>query len=132
MTRSVVLTEGSTINTKSGDLAEYIGVNALKPFINKELILTETIDFNLPGTQFPGKGISAERFLEICQAYVAALSANALSTDRQREIAIRCSILLSSCAKVGLIALIDEATGYQYSAPIQVVEFPSTNVAFQN
>lgn len=101
-------------NTRSGDLAEYIGVNALKPFINKDLILAETIDFNLPGTQFPGKGISAERFLEICQAYVSALSANALSTDRQREIAIRCSILLSSCAKLGLIALIDEATGYQY------------------
>lgn len=85
-----------------------------KAFYNKDLILAETIDFNIPGTQFPGKGISAERFLEICQAYVAALSANALSTDRQREIAIRCSILLSSCAKVGLIALIDEATGYQY------------------
>ena len=28
--------------------------------------------------------------------------------------AIQCSILQSSCAKVGLIALIDEATGYQY------------------
>jgi len=36
-----------------------------------------------------------------------------LATDRQREIAIRCSILLASCAKIGLIALIDEATGYQ-------------------
>ena len=61
-----------------------------------------------------GRGITAERFLDICQAYVAALSANALTTDRQREIAIRCSILLASCAKVGLVALIDEATGYQY------------------
>jgi hypothetical protein len=113
-----VISLGATVraiaNTKSGDLAEYIGVNALKPFINKDLILAETIDFNLPGSQFPGKGISAERFLEICHGYVSALSANALSTERQKQIAIRCSILLSSCAKVGLIALIDEATGYQY------------------
>ena len=50
----------------------------------------------------------------ICQAYVSVLSANKLTTDRQREIAIRCSILSASCAKIGLIALIDEATGYQY------------------
>lgn len=42
------------------------------------------------------------------------LQAGALNTDRQREIAIQCSIVQSSCAKVGLIALIDEATGYQY------------------
>lgn len=59
------------------------------------------------------------KFLDICKAYVAALSADILSsktalTDRQREIAIKCSILLSACANVGLDALIDEATGYQY------------------
>jgi len=36
------------------------------------------------------------------------------NTDRQREIALQASILLASCAKLGLIALIDEATGYQY------------------
>ena len=42
------------------------------------------------------------------------LSANKLTADRQRGIAIRCSILSASCAKVWFIALIDEATGYQY------------------
>lgn len=97
-----------------GNLGEYLGVNALKSFINKDLILGETTEFNIPGINYKGRGIPAERFLEICQAYVSALSAGKLTTDRQTEIAIRCSILLSSCAKVGLIALIDEATGYQY------------------
>lgn len=96
-----------------GNLGEYIGVSALTPFINKDLILGEMIDFSVPGTQFRGKGITAERFLDICQGYVSALQAGALTSDRQREIAINCSILLASCAKVGLIALIDEATGYQ-------------------
>lgn len=117
-TKERVISLGATVKALAertgGNLGDYIGAQALKPFINKDLILGETIGFNLPGTQFTGKGIPAERFLEICQGYVSALSANALSTDRQREIAIRCSILLSSCAKVGLIALIDEATGYQY------------------
>lgn len=96
-----------------GNLGEYIGVSALKPFLDKDLILGEMVDFTVPGTQFRGKGITAERFLDICQAYLAALQAGALTSDRQREIAIRCSILLASCAKIGLIALIDEATGYQ-------------------
>lgn len=101
-------------NKDRGGLADYIEVNALKPFINSDLILAETIDFHIPGTQYQGRGIEAERFLEICQGYVNALSSNSLTTERQREIAVRCSILLSSCAKIGLIALIDEATGYQY------------------
>ncbi len=61
------------------------------------------------------KGMSAETFLEICKAYVKAWSDGALETERQREIAIQAAILLSACAKIGLIALIDEATGYQYA-----------------
>lgn len=97
-----------------GDLAGYIGVEALKPFIDADLILAETVDFSIPGTQLIGRGVKAEQFLEICNAYVNALAAGKLSTERQREIAVNCSILLSACAKVGLIALIDEATGYQY------------------
>jgi hypothetical protein len=97
-----------------GNLGEYIGVSALKPFIDKDLVLGETREFSVPGTRFRGRGISAEHFLDVCRGYVAALQSGALNTDRQREIAIQCSILLSSCAKIGLIALIDEATGYQY------------------
>lgn len=72
-------------NTRSGDLAEYLGVKALKPFIDSELVLAETIEFTIPGSTYNGRGVLAERFLEICQAYVAALSTNALSTDRQRR-----------------------------------------------
>jgi hypothetical protein len=98
----------------SGSLADYLAIEGLKPFIDSDLVLAETRDFHIPGTQLRGRGILAERFLEICNAYVAALQAGALRTDRQRENAIKCSIFLGACAKVGLIALIDEATGYQY------------------
>jgi hypothetical protein len=97
-----------------GALADYIGVSALKPFINADLVVAELVDFEIPGLPGVAKGIKAEVFLDICTAYVNALRAGALTTDRQNEIAIKCSILLASCAKVGIIALIDEATGYQY------------------
>jgi hypothetical protein len=98
----------------ASNLGDYIGVQALKPYINSDLVLGETRDFHIPGTQLRGRGILAERFIEILNGYVKALEAGALATDRQEEIAIKCSIVLGACAKVGLIALIDEATGYQY------------------
>ena len=97
-----------------GGVAEYIGVNALKPYIDADLVAAELIELSIPGNPVKAKCLESSRFLEICRAYVNALSANALSTDRQKEIAIKCSILLSACANVGLDALIDEATGYQY------------------
>ncbi|WP_312268789.1 hypothetical protein [Pseudescherichia sp.] len=88
-------------STESGDLGSYIGATGLKSFINSDSILSETVDFSLPGTHFRSRGITAEAFLDICNAYVSALKAGTLETQRQREIAIQASILLSACAKVG-------------------------------
>lgn len=99
---------------EGGNLGEYIGVSSLKDHINKDLVLGESYEFEVPGTQFRGRGITAESFLAICRGYVAALQKGDLNTQRQQEIAVSCSIILGSCAAVGLIALIDEATGYQY------------------
>jgi len=101
-------------NRDGGNVAEYIGVNALKPYINKDLLAAELTELHLPGNPNPAKCLEHRQFLSVCRAYVSALGAETLSTDRQREIAIRCSALLAACADIGLEALIDEATGYQY------------------
>ncbi len=97
-----------------GVLEDYIGVKALRPFLNSDLVLEESVDFYIPGTQFRGRGITAEQFETILTGYVRALGAEALNTDRQREIATRCAVLSTSFLKLGIIAQIDEATGYQY------------------
>ena len=101
-------------NVNSGNVGNIIGIDALNKLINKEKFAGEILSFAIPGNPTEAKGITAEMFLDVCRAYVEALKNGWLRTDRQRENAIRCSILLASCAKVGLIALIDEATGYQY------------------
>ena len=101
-------------NIDGGNLGRYISVKALKPYINSKLVLGQTVVFNIPGTQFQGHGLTTKNFLAICRGYVNAFAANSLETDRQKEIAVNCSILLSACAEIGLDALIDEATGYQY------------------
>lgn len=98
----------------AGNLVEYLSVQGLKGFVDKELVLVETKDFFIPGTQFRGVGITAEQFEAILTGYVRALGAGALTTARQKEIATSCAILSTAFLKVGIIALIDEATGYQY------------------
>ena len=101
-------------NVDAGNLGEYLGVRALKSFIDKEKILGELPDFHIPGTQLRGKGMTSDQFEDICRAYVQALYTGESLTDRQREIAIRCAVITSGLTRLGLDALIDEATGYQY------------------
>jgi hypothetical protein len=98
----------------AGNLVEYLSVQGLKDFIDKDLVLVETKDFFIPGTQFRGRGITAEQFEAILTAYVKAMHAGTLTTDRQRAIAVTCAILSTAFLRVGIIAQIDEATGYQY------------------
>jgi len=42
----------------AGNLVEYLSVQGLKDHINKDLVLVETRDFFIPGTQFRGRGTS--------------------------------------------------------------------------
>ncbi|MNU45837.1 P63C domain protein [compost metagenome] len=104
----------SIADADSGDLAKFIGVSSLNPFINNDLILAELRDFSIPGTQFLGRGMTTEHFELICRGYVQALYEKAPLTARQRDIAVKCAVLTAGLTRTGLDALIDEATGYQY------------------
>lgn len=107
-----------------GALEKYIGVRALEPFLNKDLVLERFVPFRLPdveGLEKAVKGLPADLMIEVCQGFVAALQASSNPnspyprlTDRQRQMAIQAGMFASACAKLGLEALIDEATGYQY------------------
>jgi hypothetical protein len=107
-----------------GALEKYIAVKALESFLNKDLVLERMVPFRLPeveGLERAVKGLPADLFVEICQSFVKALEASFLPnsphprmTPRQQQMAVKASMFLSACAKVGLEALIDEATGFQY------------------
>ncbi|MBN4995478.1 hypothetical protein JY438_06835 [Stenotrophomonas maltophilia] len=105
---------GAIASADSGDLAKFIGVSSMKPFIDKDLVLAEVMEFTIPGTQFKGNGLTTEIFEQILRAYVRALHEGAPLTDRQREIAIKCAVISAGLIRLGLDALVDEATGYQY------------------
>ncbi|MBD1253888.1 hypothetical protein IDX02_32885, partial [Pseudomonas aeruginosa] len=80
----------SIADADSGDLAKFIGVSSMKPFINKDLVLAEILEFSIPGTQFKGGGVATETFEMILRAYVRALhEAPETLTDRQKSIAVK-------------------------------------------
>jgi hypothetical protein len=116
-------TETLTGIKAGGGLEKYLGVTSLKSFINMDKVLEGLVAFSLPevqGLERHVKGLQADLAIEIWRGFVSAMEASILEpdrvqlTDRQKEMAIRASVLLGACAKTGLDALIDEATGAQY------------------
>lgn len=111
--------------TQSGKFEQTISVRSLQPFIDAESIIDRFITFNAEGLEGLGvtlKGLPADVLIDICQGFVRALEATYSNrpipgapglTQRQAEIAVQASVFLGAIAKVGLDALIDEATGYQ-------------------
>jgi hypothetical protein len=97
---------------EKGGLDRYLDAQNLKPYINKDLILDQTVRFSIPGTQMESNGFEAILLLDICDAYLRARSDGKLH-DSQQKLAREAETITRACAKVGIIALIDEATGFQ-------------------
>ena len=101
-----------TGHKETGKLASYL--QALTPYIDADAIAQQTVQFSIPGTQYTGNGYEATLLLDICDAYLRAREDPTRKlTPRQQLIAKQAEIITRACAKVGIIALIDEATGYQ-------------------
>lgn len=101
-------------DNKSGTrLARYLSQKSLKPFIYKD---KEVGHYN-PIICYRGEqkinGYEATILADICEAFLEARNNISLS-PRQKIIADQCEILIRGFARVGIVALIDEATGYQY------------------
>ena len=96
--------------TVKGGLERYL--QSLRPYIDPDEVSRQTIQFKIPGTQYKGNGYEATLLLDICDAYLRARDADALAPN-QHDLAKQAEIITRACGKVGIIALIDEATGYQ-------------------
>jgi hypothetical protein len=117
------------IGTEGGQLAEYLKVKALRDFLPPDLTPAEDdsiaalIKFDTGNGEGPFRyaiGFPVERFMDLCSAYSDALVRHATPdndftlTKRQIEIAQKALAFQRACAKVGIIALVDEVTGYQF------------------
>lgn len=59
------------------------------------------------------KGYNSEDFMDVCAAFATANLKGEELSDAQKEIVINVNNYILACSKVGITALIDEATGYQ-------------------
>ena len=86
----------------------------LKPFIYKALALAIQEPVEITGkTPVPVHGYPAETLADICGALLDARKADALKTDQERRYGEFAEILVRGFARVGIVALVDEATGYE-------------------
>jgi len=85
---------------------------AIKPFITKDIIeKSRPIKFRTPSGAL-ASGYRAELLPKVCEVYLQARDADALPSN-QEHVAKQAEILMRGLAHIGIIALVDEATGYQ-------------------
>lgn len=96
----------------SAKLTRYLTQKTLKPFIYND----KGVGHFAPLVCYDGEakinGYEATTLVDVCDAFLEARKHIKLS-PRQSIIADQCEILVRAFAKVGIISLVDEATGYQ-------------------
>lgn len=98
----------------SAQIPLYLAFKNLGPFVAKHLdnVHIKPLKYRtLTGGTAKG-GIPATLIPKICAVWLDARKAGVLG-QRQEQIADRAELLLRGLAEVGIIALVDEATGYQ-------------------
>ncbi len=95
-------------------LPEFVSANFLSDFIDEDLksLLTQPITYISKNGQV-AEGIEATVIPKICDVWVRALTAGRLDTESRKEAGQRAYKLLNALANIGIVALIDEVTGYQ-------------------
>ena len=97
-----------------GDLPPFLVAESLRPFISNDLstLVSAPTKYKDPRGGPIRIGFEATVLPKICDVWLKARDQNAL-TKIQGPVAERAEILMRGLAHVGIIALVDEATGYQ-------------------
>lgn len=91
----------------------FLDANNLQPYVNSDLDgVLKTITYETKNGSLVD-GYNAEILPKMCEVYLSARADNKL-LQQQLPLARASEILLLALANVGITALVDEATGYQY------------------
>lgn len=96
------------------ELPVFLEAKNLIPYFPQELSsVLSVVEFK---TQQGAKaeGFKAELLPMICEVYLNARDAGNVLTEPQKRVAAQADVLMRGFARVGIIALVDEATGFQY------------------
>lgn len=97
---------------KRTELPNFIDQKSLRPFISEDLRSVLLPHDFMPLKGKMARGFEAELLPLVCDVYAKAEAAG-VTTKLQETAVHRAKIILRSLAKVGIVALVDEATGYQ-------------------
>ena len=99
--------------SESAPIPLFLAHKNLKPYVDKHL---GGVHFELKAYRtergLEARGLPAEILPKVCEIWLDANKDGVLG-KRQRQIAEKADVLLRGLAHVGIIALVDEATGYQ-------------------
>jgi hypothetical protein len=95
------------------NMPAFIDANNLQPFVGNDLkAVLNQIDY-IDKNGLEASGYNASILPLMCKMYLDARQAKALKTQ-QLSLARASEILLLGLSRIGIIALVDEATGYQH------------------
>ena len=97
----------------AADIPHFLAFKSLEPFINRHLgdLQSIAVRYRTEKGQL-AHGIKAEIIPKICEVWIDADRYGKLG-PRQKTIAEKADLIIRTLAHIGIIALIDEATGYQ-------------------
>lgn len=97
----------------AADIPQFLTFKTLKPFVERHLggLQSITVDYRTERGQI-ARGIKADIIPKICDVWIDA-DEEAKLGERQKKVAAKAKMLMRALAHVGIIALVDEATGYQ-------------------
>jgi len=113
MVSALGMSRGGSSRGGGDRLAYFVAQKTLSPFVSKELeaVTKEPLVFRTDRGAM-AYGYDATVLADICEAILEARKQDALS-KQQTHIADKAEILIRSFARVGIVALVDEATGFQ-------------------
>jgi hypothetical protein len=82
------------------------------PAYRENMFADRTLQFRVPGRPQPATGFEATVLIDMCDMYIAA-DENGTLKSNQEGLVKQSWVVMRACSKVGIEALIDEATGYQ-------------------
>ena len=107
-------TAEASIDDAGGQLPYFLAASTLKPFVDNDLaaVVSTPIPYRHGKGGGTATGFDATALPRICDVWLKAREAHALNKT-QLVVAQRAEILMRGLAHVGIVALVDEATGYQ-------------------
>lgn len=106
---------GGEAKTHGSKLRDFLSLDTIKPFVNNELAMAvnDPVRFIRPGRGgVPAIAFEATLLIDLCEAIIKAKSAKGFRTQ-WLPLAYQAQIITLSFAKAGIVAAVDEVTGYQ-------------------